>query len=69
MARIEMRFNGRKITSAAQLRRDLTRSIEKHVEDSLKKAAGPGVRMNKTSGGYTFEGTPEQIERFKKRLR
>jgi hypothetical protein len=69
MARIEMRFNGRKITSAAQLQRELTRSIEKHVEDSLKKAAGPGVRMNKTRDGYTFEGTPEQIERITKRLR
>ena len=48
MARIEMRFNGRKIASAAQLQRELTRSMEKHVEDSLKKAAGPGVRMKKT---------------------
>jgi len=69
MAGIEMRFNGRKITSSAQLQRELTRSMEKHVEDSLKKAAGPGVRMKKTRDGYTFEGTPEQIERMKKRLR
>ncbi|QDL90989.1 hypothetical protein FDP22_03795 [Paroceanicella profunda] len=69
MARIEMRFNGRKITSGAQLRRELTRSMEKHVEDSLKKAAGPGVRMKKTREGYTFEGSPDQIERMKKRLR
>lgn len=46
MARIEMRLNGRKITSAAQLQRELTRSVEKHVEDSLNKAAGPGVRIN-----------------------
>ena len=69
MAGIEMRFNGRKITSSAQFQRELTRSMEKHVEDSLKKAAGPGVRMKKTRDGYTFEGTPEQIERMKKRLR
>lgn len=69
MARIEMRFNGRKITSTAQLQRELTRSVEKHVEDSLKKAAGPGVRMKKTRDGYSFEGSPEQIERMKKRLR
>jgi hypothetical protein len=68
MAGIEMRFNGRKITSTSQLQRELTRSVEKHVEDSLKKAAGPGVRMKKTRDGYTFEGTPEQIERMKKRL-
>lgn len=69
MAGIEMRFNGRKITSASQLQRELTRSMEKHVEDSLKKAAGPGVRMKKTREGYSFEGSPEQIERMKKRLR
>jgi hypothetical protein len=69
MARIEMRFNGRKITSAAQLQRELTRSMEKHVEDSLKQAAGPGVRMQKTREAYTFKGSPEQIERMKKRLR
>ena len=69
MAGIEMRFNGRKITSSAQLQRELTRSMEKHVEDSLKKAAGPGVRMKKTRDGFSFEGTPEQIERMAKRLR
>ena len=69
MACIEMRFNGRKVTSAAQLQRELTRSMEKHVEDSLKKAAGPGVRMKKTRDGYAFEGSPEQIARMKKRLR
>ena len=69
MAGIEMRFNGRKITSGAQLQRELKRSMEKQVEDSLKKAAGPGVRMKKTRDGYTFEGSPEQIERMTKRLR
>ena len=69
MSRVEMRFNGRKITSTPQLQRELKRSMEKHVEDSLKKAAGPGVRMQKTRDGYTFEGSTEQIERMKKRLR
>ncbi len=68
MAGIEMRFNGRKITSNSQLQRELTQSVEKHVEDSLKRAAGPGVRMKKTRDGYTFDGTPEQIERMKKRF-
>jgi len=63
-----MRLNGRKIASASRLRRELARNLEKHVENSLKKAAGPGVRMKKTHDGYTFEGTPEQIERMKKQL-
>lgn len=69
MAKIEMRLNGRRTTSATQLQRELKRSMERHVEDSLKKAAGPGVRMKKTHTGYTFEGTPEQVERMAKRLR
>lgn len=69
MAGFEMRFNGRKISSSAQLQRELKRSMEKHVEDSLKKAAGPGVRMVKSRDGYVFEGTSEQIEEMKKRLR
>lgn len=69
MAHTGIRLNGRKITSASQLQRELMRSLEKGVEESLKKAADPGVRLKKTHEGYTFEGTPEQIERMKKRLR
>lgn len=69
MARIEMRLNGRKINSEAQLGRKLKRSMEKHVENSLKKATGPGVRIKKNRNGYSFEGAPEQIEQLKKGLR
>ena len=69
MIKMEMRFNGRKITSASQLEREIKRSMERHVEDKLKRAAGPGVRMKKkTRNGYVFEGTPEQIERMRQRL-
>jgi hypothetical protein len=35
------------------------RSIEKQVENNLKKAAGPSVGMKKTGESYTFEGIPE----------
>ena len=69
MVGVEMRLNGRKITSSGQLERELKRSMEKQVEDGLKKAAGPSVRMKKTPDGYSFEGTPEQIDRMRKRLR
>lgn len=69
MVGVEMRLNGRKITSSGQLERELKRSMEKQVEDGLKKAAGPSVRMKKTRDGYSFEGTPEQIDRMRKRLR
>lgn len=69
MAAIEMWLNGRRITSATQLKRELPRNMEKHIEESLKKAAGPGIRIKKTRDGYVFEGTPAQIERLRKRLR
>lgn len=59
MSGIAMRFNGRKITSTSQLQHELMRSIEKQVENNLKKAAGPSVGMKKTGESYTFEGIPE----------
>ena len=56
MIKMEMRFNGRKITSTSQLEREIKRSMERHVEDRLKRAAGPGVRMEKkTRNGYVFK--------------
>ena len=69
MVKMETRFNGRTITSASQFEREIKRSTERHVEDRLNRAAGPGVRMKKkTRDGYVFEGTPEQIERMRQRL-
>jgi hypothetical protein len=69
MAGIEMRFNGRKITSAAQLQRELTKAAERAVEDGIRKAAGPGVRIKKTRDGYIAEGSPDQIDRLTRNLR
>lgn len=69
MVRVEMRLNGRRITSASQLQRELTRSMEKHVEDGLRKAAGSGMRIRKTRDGHMLTGTSKQIERMKRRLR
>ena len=69
MIRMEMRLNGRPITSTGQLERELSRSVRSHVETTLKEAAGPGVRLQKTRGGYLVQGTREQIDRFQRRLR
>ena len=69
MIRMEMRLNGRPITSTGQLERELSRSVRSHVEKTLKKAAGPGVRLRKTRSGYLVQGTREQIERFRRRFR
>ena len=70
MLKMDMRLNGRKVTSTSQFQRELKRSMERSVEAHIKKAAGPGMRMKKKiRDGYIFEGTPEQIERMKQRLR
>lgn len=69
MIRMEMRLNGRRITSAGQLERELSRAVKSRVETTLKKAASPGVRLTKTRDGYLAQGTPEQIARLKRRLR
>ena len=69
MIRMEMRLNGRRITAAGQLERELSRAVKSHFETTLKKAAGPGVRLTKTRAGYLAQGTPEQIARLKRRLR
>ena len=75
MFKLEMRIDGRKITSNAQLRNEMKRMqkdmevrVEKGFEDSLKKAAGPGVQVTKTRDGYRLQGAPEQIKRATKRL-
>ena len=69
MIRMEMRLNGRRITSAGQLERELSRAVKSRVETTLKTAAGPVVRLTKTRDGYLAQGTPEQIARLKRRLR
>lgn len=75
MFKLEMRIDGRKITSNAQLQNEMKRMqkdievrMEKGFEDSLKKAAGPGVQVTKTREGYRLQGKPEQVRREKKRL-
>ena len=67
MFKLEMRIDGRKIASNAQLQNEMKR-MEKGFEDSLKQAAGRGVQVTKTREGYRLQGTPEQVGSAKKRL-
>ena len=67
--KFEMKINGRKVTSASQIERELTKAAEDAVEESIRKAAGPGVRIKKTREGYIAEGSPDQIARLTRRLR
>lgn len=67
--KFEMKINGRKVTSASQIERELTKAAEHAVEESIRKAAGPGVRIKKTREGSIAEGSPDQIDRLTRRLR
>jgi len=69
MIKMEMRFNGKKITSGDALTRELTRAIEQRAEAALRRAAGPGVRLRKTAGGFVAEGREESIAALRKRLK
>ena len=68
MIRLQMKFNGRTITSASQLEREMRKSVNDHVEKAVRRAAGSGVRLQKTATGYVAEGSADQIKRMQKRL-
>lgn len=67
--KIGMTFNGRKVTSTSQLSRELTKAAERALENGIRKAAGPGVRVTRTPDGYLAEGPSDQIDRLTRRLR
>lgn len=67
--KIEIKMDGRKATSGSQIERELIKAAERALEDSIRKAAGPGVKIKKTRDGYVAEGTPEQIDRLTRQLR
>ena len=67
--KIEIKMDGRKATSGSQIERELIKAAERALEGSIRKAAGPGVRIKKTRDGYVAEGTPEQIGRLTRQLR
>lgn len=67
--KIEMKINGRKVTSASQIERELKKAADKAVERGLRRAAGPGVAIRKTAQGYVAEGTQDRIDNMVRRLK
>lgn len=67
--KIEMKINGRRVTSASQIERELKKAADKAVESGLRQAAGPGVTIRKTSQGYVAEGTQNRIDNIVRRLK
>jgi len=69
MIKMEMKFNGKKIGSGDALAHELTRAVEQQAEAELRRAAGSGVRLKKTAGGFVAEGSEEAITALRKRLK
>lgn len=67
--KIEMKINGRRVTSSSQIQRELKKAAEGAVESGLRQAAGPGVRIKKPSAGYIAEGTRARIDNLVSRLK
>ncbi|MFN3857311.1 MAG: hypothetical protein ACK4RV_06125 [Caulobacter sp.] len=65
---IKMTFNGRRITSSSQLKRELERSFDKAIERHVRSAAPPSVRLRKTPEGFIAEGSEDEISRMVRRL-
>jgi len=68
MFRIGMTFNGKKITSSGQLKREFQLAARKALDESVKRAAPPGVRVTKARGGYKVQGPQKAVERMMKKL-
>lgn len=65
MIKFDLTLNGRKVTSASQIERELRRAVDHSIEDALRQAAGSRVRITKRPGGYQLEGPREDIERLR----
>ena len=65
---VKLTFNGKPITSSSQFRREFEKAAKGAIDRHVRSAAPPGVRVRKTSKGYTAEGREADIERMVKRL-
>ena len=66
---IKMKFNGRTFTNGRSLADAMVRDMNQKIERNLRQAAtSSGVQMKKTTNGFEFEGSLENINRLQKRL-
>ena len=68
MIKMGMTFNGKKITSSDQLKREFQKAAREALDKEVRRAAGPGVRVSKTAKGYKLEGSEDKVKRTLKRL-
>ena len=62
MVKLELSLNSRQTSNADQSERELRNALDESFEDSLRRAAGPGVWLAGKPGGKTLEGPRDVIE-------
>lgn len=68
MIKMSLTFNGKTITSSAQLKREFREGARKALGEGVRRAASPGVRVSKSRDGYKLEGSQAAVERTMQKL-
>ena len=66
---LEMKYKGRRYSSASAMMRDMQRDMVKQAEQEMAKQARlSGLFIRRTSKGLKATGTEAQMKRFQKRM-
>jgi hypothetical protein len=68
MFKVGMSFNGKRITSSAQMKREIERATRQALDTQVRRSAGPGVQVTKTQEGYKLAGSEAGVKRALKKL-
>ena len=68
MIKFGVSFNGKKITSSSQLKREFEQAARKALDNEVRRARPAGVRVSKTTKGYKIEGSEEEVGQMMKKL-
>ena len=66
---VKFKVNGRTVSSPWDFADAIVREMKANYEKVIRRAAATtGAAIRKSGDNFNIEGTPEQIERFTKRL-
>ena len=64
-----IKYKGRTFRSDASLANAMKQDIKRHVDQSVRRAAGmSGAQVRRTAKGYEVKGTERQLSSFYRRL-
>jgi len=67
--KIEMKYKGRRYSSAPSMMRDMQRDMVKNAEREVERQARlSGMRVKRTQKGIQIEGSEAQMKRFNRRI-